>query len=46
MTDLGAAWNDVHHATPPGWHVGRPSYRVATSSVQVSQVPLSYPPGR
>ena len=24
--DLEAAWAAVHDATPPGWHVGRPSY--------------------
>jgi hypothetical protein len=29
MTDLEAAWTDVHDATPPGWYVGRPSYRDA-----------------
>ncbi len=26
LTDLEAAWNAVHDATPAGWHVGRPSY--------------------
>jgi len=26
-TDLEAAWNEVHDAKPPGWYVGRPSYR-------------------
>ncbi len=26
MTDLEAAWNAVHDATPAGWYVGRPSY--------------------
>ena len=25
-TDLEDAWNDLHDAKPPGWHVGRPSY--------------------
>ena len=24
--DLNAAWEAVHDATPPDWHVGRPSY--------------------
>jgi hypothetical protein len=24
--DLEAAWAAVHHATPSGWSVGRPSY--------------------
>lgn len=29
MTDeeVAAAWNELHEATPPGWSVGRPSYR-------------------
>ncbi len=26
MTDLAAAWDALHEATPAGWHVGRPSY--------------------
>ena len=25
-TDLEAAWDDLHDATPPGWFVGRPFY--------------------
>jgi hypothetical protein len=26
MTDLEAAWNDVHDAKPDGWFVGTPVY--------------------
>ncbi len=26
MTDLAAAWDALHEATPAGWYVGRPSY--------------------
>ena len=28
MTDLEAAWDALHAATPPGWVVGRPSFHV------------------
>jgi hypothetical protein len=26
VADLAAAWDELHDATPVGWHVGRPSY--------------------
>ena len=26
MTDLEAAWNEVHDAKPDGWSVGTPVY--------------------
>jgi hypothetical protein len=26
MTDLGAAWSEVHDAKPTGWFVGQPMY--------------------
>jgi hypothetical protein len=26
--DREAAWDELHAATPPGWYVGRPTYRV------------------
>ena len=26
MTDLAAAWNEIHDARPDGWHVGPPTY--------------------
>jgi len=25
-TELAAAWEELHDATPPGWHVGQPLY--------------------
>lgn len=25
-SEIDAAWNDLHDATPSGWHVGRPMY--------------------
>lgn len=25
-TDLEAAWDAIHDATPAGWHVGRPTW--------------------
>jgi hypothetical protein len=28
MSDRVAAWSELHAATPPGWQVGRPTYRV------------------
>jgi hypothetical protein len=27
-THVGDAWEELHTATPPGWQVGRPTYRV------------------
>jgi len=29
MTDLEAAWDAVHDATPPGWYIGHPGYNDA-----------------
>jgi hypothetical protein len=26
VTDLGAAWDDLHDAKPDGWFVGTPVY--------------------
>jgi hypothetical protein len=26
MDELADAWNELHEATPAGWHVGRPAY--------------------
>ncbi len=26
MTGLEETWRELHDPTPPGWHVGRPSY--------------------
>jgi hypothetical protein len=35
VTDLEAAWNELHDAKPDGWFVGQPMYRSTAASEAV-----------